>query len=175
MRSNVKLIAAAALGAAVSAWVWSDLSKDEKPGALFLIAEDQAISARAFCRPGQKEPACSLSDLGVGDFDRQLITDLKLNPLCNGFPIFLDISTNEAVKSREFMGPKSYLYVDCLPGQSFAEWSLYYERGYGTGLRGLFVDLTGRPRSETMRPLLRGSIVDMASEACSLANLKRGN
>jgi hypothetical protein len=161
------------LAAAVSAWACFDLTKDEKPGAMFLIADDQVISAHAFCGPPQSEPACMLTELGVKEFDHQLLASLKLDPLCNGLPIFLEATVAEAAKNQAFTGTSLYLYVDYYPGRLSADWSLSYHRE-ARGFRAVLLDLMGRPAMEEMRPIDRGNIADIASETCSLADLKKG-
>ena len=174
----------AVLGSALAIWAWLNLWKDEKPRALFLVAEDQKISAKVFCDrnetsvrmySGAEEPSCKLLDFGVGDFDRQLETALKLDPLCNGLPILLIRTVEEATRRQEFSRSRLDLYVDYYPGQPYADWSLHYDLGYRVGLRGLLLDMIGRPGSQILRPFNRGSVSDIASEACSLADLKRGN
>lgn len=173
MASKLKILAAAAFGAALSAWGWSHLSKAEKPEAVFLFSDDQNISAKAFCYPQDKEPECSLPDLGVERFDNRLVSDLKLNEQCNGLPILLYSKVGDTVGNPAYLRPKLYLYVDYYPGQSSADWSLWYERG-DLGLRSIILDIIGRPKIETIRPLVRGNVADIASETCALADLRRG-
>ena len=179
----MKVLLSAALAAALAIWAWTKLSADQKPAALFVVARDQEIMARVFCEHDEtsarmlarsEEPSWKLFKFGVDDFDRQLIVALKLDPRCNGLPVLLANILDEAVKTREFMDTHLYLYVDYYPGQTFADWSLYYDREHN-GLRSALVDLFVRPNSQTMRPLTRGNVADIAAEACSLAELKRGH
>jgi hypothetical protein len=134
---------------------------------MFLIADDQKISAESFCFNRAEESACKSPDLGVRDFDQRLETALKLEPLCNGFPIILAANLDEAGKYPSFVMSNIFLYVDYYPGQSQADWSLWYNRGSG------IFDLIGKSQTQIMRPLNRGNIGDIAAEACSLADLKR--
>ena len=178
----MKVLLSAALAAALAIWAWTKLSVDQKPAALFVVARDQEIMARVFCEHDEtsarmlarsEEPSWKLFKFGVEDFDRQLIAALKLDHRCNGLHVLLTNTVDEAVKTREFMDTHLYLYVDYYPGQTFADWSLYYDRERN-GLRSALLDLFVRPNSQTMRPLTRGNVADIASEACSLADLKRG-
>ena len=95
----------------MATWGWTNLSIDQKPVALFLVARDQEIMARVFCEHDEtsarmlaraEEPSCKLFKFGVEDFDRQLITALKLDPRCNGLPVLLANTVEETVKTREF-------------------------------------------------------------------------
>jgi hypothetical protein len=103
-----------------------------------------------------------------------LVKDLKLDPGCNGLPVFLGSSVDDAARNPKFVETNLYLYVDYSPGQPWADWALFYQRNEA-GLFGLLSKIVGTPGNETMRPLNRGNVSDIASEACALAELKRRN